>query len=1063
MKKNDMSNVCSQLLDATDLEVSKDTIQEVLKSKILTKLEISESKINIVIYSLEPIYLSTITPILFDFSFFIKNEISYQIQDGETNIYISKFNINIDDSKKALGAKENIEKIISLTLKGEGIGRCKLFTLVYCENLNIRQILLIRSFIEYINQSVLSINLDTIVTTMVNYPDISAAFINYFETKFNPKTKSREHALHNIESYLAEAIKNVPNITDDKILKIMSEMLKSLLRTNYFFDKESIAFKIDVKCFSSHLKGIQPNIEAFVYHPEFNGLHLRMSKISRGGLRWSERHDDYRQEIKSLMITQEGKNSIIIPDGAKGGFVIKKDSHDVTPDYFKEIYSNFINNLLDLVDNVVNHKVVKNKNMICYDEDDTYFVVAADKGTSHMSDVANSIAIERGYWLGDAFASGGSNGFGHKELGITARGAMVSTERFFIENGINIQEQSVSVVGIGSMKGDVFGNGMLYSPKFSMLGAISHKEIFIDPKPDIEVAHKERERLFSAKNGGWSGYDKSKISAGGGVFLRSDKSIELSPEIKKMLHTQRATLSGEELAKMLLQKRVDLLFNGGVGTYFKSSEENNIDLGDKQNEAVRVDADKIKAKVVCEGGNLGFTQKARIEYALGGGKINIDGIDNAGGVDTSDHEVNLKIFLNTIESDGVITKDEKEATLKGLTEQVVSQVLWSTYLQSLAISRDERQSATNLDDFIQVIETIESQITTFKRKEFYIPKNDNMHEILTNKGAIVRPILSTLLSYSKIFVKTIILESDLHVEKLSHDFLLKYFPKSFISVYEHKLLEHPLKKEIIATKIADEVINKQGVTFIADYMKLGKERFLNKIRSFIITNQLFGANDINFEIYRHDLSMPVETQYKLLNELENTILFSTNWMLKYLKNHEVDYSHILEYKEQLFELLPKIPHRNTKNYIEDNIKFNQFFETIDYLKFAIATIMVKKETTHSYEDVAHTFFLIIQNFKIIDMMELLDNIQINEKNEKSLKKQLFEFLEFATINYTQKIITFQRINETPQESFTNYILNNQETLDRVGEQIDSFIESDKKSIQDINIIVNRILASVIRI
>jgi glutamate dehydrogenase len=608
--------------------------------------------------------------------------------------------------------------------------------------------------------------------------------MSYFFTKFSPKLTKREKTMLQLEEKIEEAIKNVPNILDDKILKLTFALLKALLRTNFYFDKPSIAFKINTQQFAENLKGLQPNLESFVYHHDFYGLHLRMTKISRGGLRWSDRHDDYRQEVKSLMITQEGKNSIIIPSGAKGGFVINKPKEQITQEVFQGVYKEFIHNLLDLVDNVKDDEVIRDSRIVAYDENDSYFVVAADKGTASMSDVANSISKEREFWLGDAFASGGSNGFGHKDLGITARGAIMSTKRFFIEEGIDIYTTPISVVGIGSMNGDVFGNGMIESKMFKLVGAIGHKEIFIDPNPDLEKSYEERKRLFYSGSGSWSNYDKKIISQGGGVFLRATKEIVLSDEIKKLIGTTKKSMSGEELCRKLLTMPVDMLFNGGVGTYVKASDENNLDLGDKQNEAVRVDAIDLKAKVVCEGGNLGFTQKARIEYALKGGKINIDGIDNAGGVNTSDHEVNLKILLNIIQNKGIICQEENKKILEGLKEQVVNLVLWNNYEQALAISRDEYLSLKYINGFMGAVKVLEDN-TLFNRHDFYIPKNENFHEILNKNGSIVRPILSNLLSYSKIFMKAMLLKSNLIDENLCVQYLYKYFPKSFVGAYEH--------------------------------------------------------------------------------------------------------------------------------------------------------------------------------------------------------------------------------------------------------------------------------------
>ncbi len=769
-----------------------------------------------------------------------------------------------------------------------------------------------------------------------------------------------------------------------------------------------------------------------------------MSKISRGGLRWSDRHEDYRQEIKSLMITQEGKNSIIIPDGSKGGFVINKDIAEITKEYFEQIYSLFINSNLDLVDNMINGKIVRDERIVAYDGDDAYFVVAADKGTASMSDVANDIAISRGYWLGDAFASGGSNGYGHKDLGITARGSLMSTKRFFIEEGIDIYKDPITVMGLGSMSGDVFGNGMIESDKFKLLAAIGHKEIFIDPNPDLKVSFEERKRLFNSKQGSWGFYDKEKISKGGGVFLRSEKEIVLTPEIKKLIGTSKKTLSGEELCVKLLTLHVDLLFNGGVGTYVKASDENSLDIGDKQNEAVRVDATDIKARIVSEGGNLGFTQKARIEYALNGGKINIDGIDNAGGVNTSDHEVNLKILLNIIKEQGLLCEQETKATLHSLTDQVVNLVLQNNYNQSFVISMDERLSRKHRNNFIKTIEILEKYVTAFNRHDFYIPKNENIEDVVDINDSIVRPVLSSLLSYSKIFIKQTLLESTLVDEQFASQYLYRYFPKSFVSAYEHEITSHPLKREIIATKIADIIINSQGCTFIGDYEKLGKEKFLQKIKSYLIVKQLFGSNEIREKIYSQDYIMNIDKQYKLIAKLEYILFTSTKWMVKYMNKTQVDSAHILDHKDELFSQLTEIHTQKIEELIPNDEEFNLFFSVIDYLRFAVAGVVIKENTHHSFKDVIVLFYQLIHEFNILEIIVSLSKLKLHSRNDVILRNQVLQFIDYIVVHYTKKILNFKRINEAPETAFSNFIANEKETFYRLRDHLDVFMTKEEK-------------------
>jgi glutamate dehydrogenase len=504
-----------------------------------------------------------------------------------------------------------------------------------------------------------------------------------------------------------------------------------------------------------------------------------------------------------------------------------------------------------------------------------------------------------------------------------------------------------------------------------------------------------------------------------------------------------------------------MLFNGGVGTYVKSSDESNLDLGDKQNEAVRVDATDLKARVVCEGGNLGFTQKARIEYALLGGKINLDGIDNAAGVNTSDHEVNLKILINSIVSKGLLSKDESKALLASLTEQVVNTVLWNNYAQAIAISRDETLSKTFLNDFISAIEVLESEIVAFNRRDFFIPKNENMKAIITSDNTIVRPILSFMISYSKIFIKELLLRSGFTTETFALEYLFKYFPKSFISAYEHEIKGHPLRNEIIATVIADILINLQGSTFISNYKKLGEARFLVKIKSYLISNQLFGANDIRHEIYRNDYKLDIKTQYKLLCEIEHTLNFSTRWMVKYLDSSQIDAVHILDYKQPLFTLLKRINPKRPHIHLDENEDFNYFFNHLEYLRFAISTIIIKEETHHSFENVAELFYRVVDNFKILDIIVSLDKVKISNESDKKLKHQLLQFIEFIVVHFTQNILEFQRIDETPDTAFKNYIANDKEAFELIDIEIDNFILEEKKDIKEIAITVNQLMSSAI--
>ncbi|MEJ2501097.1 MAG: NAD-glutamate dehydrogenase [Campylobacterales bacterium] len=1011
--ESQLGSVCSQLLSHQDLQLDDRLVDALKKVPIVTQITLSEGKAAVRLYSRTQLLLSDITPILHDFAFIVVDEVTYTVEHEDGPVCVCRFNLQVDDTKAFERAKTNIESVMTDSLLGRTFSSSRLL-------------------------------------------------LHYFSARFDPDIKARKTKTAEIESVISDAIKEVPDIMDDRILKLLFAMMGAMSRTNYYLERDAIAFKLDLTRFTEHLHGgIQPRIEAFVYHRNFRGAHLRMGPVSRGGLRWSDRYDDYRTEIRSLMITQEGKNAIIIPDGAKGGFVIDRPRAEITKEVFTEIYSAFIENLLDLVDNVVDEKIVHNERVVAYDGDDTYFVVAADKGTAAMSDTANAIAAERGFWLGDAFASGGSNGYDHKALGITAKGAMKSTQRFFLERGIDLYNDVISMVGIGSMNGDVFGNGVLLSKSFKLLGAISHQEIFIDPNPPLEESFEERKRLFHAKDGSWSAYNKELISSGGGVWKRSDKTILLSDEIRRMLQTQLRYMSGEELARALLCMKVDLLFNGGVGTYVKHSEESDLELGDKQNESVRINASCLRCFAVCEGGNLGFTQRARIEYALGGGKINLDGIDNAAGVNTSDHEVNIKILLEKLGEKGLLDKKSRSEVLERHTEQVENSVLWNSYRQALAVSRDEQLSRFYLEDFQEAIDVISEENPIFNRRDFFIPKKENIIEVLSKEGGIVRPILGSLLSYAKIFIKQLIIDTPLIDEVFAQRFLFKYFPKAFVGAYEEEIRHHPLRRQIIATVIADMLINNQGVSFVSDYRRLGKERFLMKVRAYLICNALFGANDIRHVIFRSDYKMPVRQQYALLDQIEHVLNFATRWMVKYVDVESIDSLHFIEHKDELFGMLTNIKSKEPRKLIEDNDDFNRFFDVLDYLRFAVAVIMTKEQSKRSFKDVATLFYLVIERFAILKIINTLNGLDLKDERDLKLRRQLLQFVEYIAVHYTNRILAFQRIEEAPAEAFENFLANDRESFADVLESISALEANEKPTLRDITITVNLLMTSVI--
>lgn len=1000
----------------TKLEIN---IDELSKKGVIAKI----SGYEIFLYTQTHTTLSHNMPILENLGLVIDNEVFSAIKLEEKEIFLRKYVVTVTNNELWENSKQNLADVIESAFKKE-ITNSPLNSLAYLANQSKREISLVKSIASYLDQLIPVLSEHFIDKTLVKYSELTKLFNEYFDSKFKPDLKNREQKLKNIEKIILEKIKTVENISEDRVLRIFFQIIYAATRTNYYFEYEHIAFKVDVTKLSSELKGLQPKIESFVYHPKFAGAHLRRSKISRGGIRYSDRNDDYRNEIKDLMKAQRSKNSIIVPSGAKGGFIIHEQNP--TKEEFIRIYESYINSLLDLVDNRKDNEIVRDSKIVAYDDEDTYFVVAADKGTAHMSDIANSISTKRGFWLGDAFASGGSSGYNHKEMGITAKGSIKSTERFFIELGKNFYETQITIVGIGSPSGDVFGNGMLLSENFLLIAAISSKEIFIDPEPNAQKAFKERKRLFNEQKG-WAYYDKELISNGGGIFKKNQKIINLTPEIKKLFNIKKDVVDGLELARYILCAKVDMLFNGGVGTYVKATNESDSAIGDKPNEDARVNAKDIKAYCVCEGGNLGFTQKARIEYAKNGGKINMDAIDNSAGVHTSDIEVNLKIILNSLVLKGIIHEDYKIELLKSMASSVETTVLWTNYFQSLAVSLDELRSKKDIQKFIKTINVLEAKVDNFDRAGLEIPSNDDIGSVQSKNGSLLRPILSSLLSYSKIFLKSFLKKHPAFLESdfLSH-YIFKYFPKAFSAIYKNEVLNHPLKNEIIATLIANKIINALGSSFIFDACDMDDERFLLKISSFLLVNELYSANDIRFELFREDYRLNYKKQYELFLDLDYMINFSIEWILERGEYKIALKERIREYKKSLFDFIQSVDNKYINNITEANEKINRFFSLKNYIQMALTVISVKESTKQDFAHVATLFFTAAADLDIFYITNTIKDIQAKNEWENRLKDELEKSVFSIIFHIIEKIMNFKRPNETIEEAYKMFVKINEE-------------------------------------
>jgi glutamate dehydrogenase len=714
-------------------------------------------------------------------------------------------------------------------------------------------------------------------------PQIAAKLIRFFEAKFDPvRGVSEDDIVEHRRGILAD-LREVTSLDQDRIVRTFLGMIDATVRTNAYRDGRTyLCYKIRSADVPDMPKPF-PLFEIFVYSPEMEAIHLRGGKVARGGIRWSDRKEDYRTEVLGLMKAQKVKNAVIVPDGSKGGFVLKRAP--ALPDDLKaEVsaqYVTMMRGLLDLTDNLVNGEVVHPSQVRVLDEDDTYLVVAADKGTATFSDTANAIAAEYDFWLGDAFASGGSAGYDHKKLAITARGAWESVRRHFREMGIDVQTQPFTVAGIGDMSGDVFGNGMLLSPAIRLVAAFDHRHIFIDPDPVAGVGIEERRRLFFLPGSSWGDYDLTKLSPGGAVIDRRAKSVTLSPEARIALDLPEdapAELPPTEVIRAILKAPVDLLWNGGIGTYVKHSKETNADVGDRTNDNVRISGNQVRTRVVGEGGNLGFTQRGRIEFAQGGGRINTDFIDNSGGVDCSDHEVNLKILLGLATARGELTLEERNELLEACAADVVEHVLYTNYLQAQILSQELGVSTRRIESYEDLMQQLEAEGELDREVEF-LPTGEEVAERRANGGGMVRPELAVLLAYAKRSLAIAVLRSDLPDSEYLERDLRRYFPPLVVERFGHLIAQHPLRRELNSTIIANDVVNSQGVTFVTRMVTETGAQPADVVKAFRIARDVTGAVERWADIESLDGVIDPVVQNELMSGVDFLVEATSRWWL----------------------------------------------------------------------------------------------------------------------------------------------------------------------------------------
>jgi glutamate dehydrogenase len=696
--------------------------------------------------------------------------------------------------------------------------------LILGAGLDWREANVLRAYAKYLRQLATPYSQGTMEATLAAHPGIAADLVRLFEARFDPDLDGERAAREgDIAARLEQGLAKVASLDEDRILRRFLDLVRASLRTNHYQagadgrPKPWLSIKLDARAVPQ-MPLPRPFVEIFVQSARVEAVHLRGGRVARGGIRWSDRRDDFRTEILGLMKAQMVKNAVIVPVGAKGGFVPKKPPTSQGREAVQAdgiaCYRIMMQGLLDLTDNIVGGKIVPPARTVRHDGDDPYLVVAADKGTATFSDIANAISADYGFWLGDAFASGGSAGYDHKAMGITARGAWEAVTRHFRELGRDIETAPFDVIGIGDMSGDVFGNGMLLSDRIRLIAAFDHRDVFLDPDPDPAASFAERKRLFAVPRSSWGDYDPGLISKGGGVYSRSLKAIPLSPEVKRLTGLDGDTATPADLIRALLASPCDLLWVGGIGTYVKAHGETNADVGDRANDALRVDGAQLKARVVGEGGNLGFTQAGRIEYALAGGRLNTDAIDNSAGVDCSDHEVNIKILLNALVADGELTGKQRNRLLAEMTGDVAALVLRDNYLQTQAISVAEARGATALDAQARLMRALE-RAGRLDRDLEQLPTDEEIAARGRARQGLTRPELAVLLAYSKTSLFEALLAGDAPEDPYFAGDLIRYFPPRLGERFPEAIGRHPLRREIVSTRLANEIVNWMGPTFVS--------------------------------------------------------------------------------------------------------------------------------------------------------------------------------------------------------------------------------------------------------
>ena len=839
--------------------------------------------------------LTDILPVVGNFGLRVQGESTVAVHDTEgRTLYYEHYRIPLNSDQGALlrGREDSLLEALAAVLDGR-MNSSTMNLILLPARVTWRQLQILRAYIGYARQVGTAFPPNLVQTVLHTNPAAVRALLDLFEARFAPKISGSDAALAADDAKRTELVaskrdgffaelERVESAVEDKILRIFENLVTATLRTNYYQrpdDARALTFKL--RCADIDImRDPRPMVEIYVYDPDIEGVHLRGGPVARGGLRWSDRPDDFRTEILGLMLTQMVKNTLIVPVGSKGGFVLKKPIAEFAARRKRadELYEVFINGLLDLTDNIVNDKPVYPDDVVTYDGFDPYLVVAADKGTAHLSDTANGIAIKRGFWLGDAFASGGSQGYDHKVYGITAKGAWVCVQRLFRELGVDTQRDPFTCVGIGDMSGDVFGNGMLLSQSMRVVGAFNHMHIFIDPNPDAAGSFAERKRLFELPRSTWNDYDRTTISAGGGIWDRGAKSIPLSPQMQHLFGCKEQALSGQDMVRRLLALDCDLLWNGGIGTYVKASTETHAEVGDKANDGVRLDAGELRCRVVGEGGNLGLTHAARVEFSLAGGRITSDAVDNSGGVDLSDHEVNLKVLFAPLIAAGEADVKTRDELLLKIDDLVCEDVLGNNYRHALGISVSEALSPKTIESWNTVIVFLVEKLG-INRKLQLLPTRETLKERRNAGIGLTRPEIARIVAFAKMWLFQELARDRECSGPVAREYLDQYFPAEVHEHFGAAIDNHKLRHEIICTVWCNEIVDFAGAQLMANLAVEYERPASDLCLAYSLAARMMRARELRAELQKLDGKLASDLQYQGLGEIERCVATATRALL----------------------------------------------------------------------------------------------------------------------------------------------------------------------------------------